>query len=260
MASSADQVVRIFVSHSSKDNDFGVQLVKDLRQALGDESAVWYDARGGLIPGDRWFQKIEDELTARNIFILVLSPDAMNSEWVRREFDIALIEKKYIIPVLLQECQLWPYLRTLQYVSFLSPKTYEEAFKELLVVLGLSKDVLPEGYDLTVARVSSKGILNIHVEPEKYGYSAARGIYDLVQTWPQGYDVTVARGEGRIDSGASFLAIWDEKQAIVFAKRFQPLRQVLWGEQSEQTESEVVQQMEGAKELFSHCLILKVLL
>src|SRR5258708_33488771 len=103
MASSSDQVVRIFVSHSGNDNDFGVRLVEGLRQVLRDESAVWYDARGGLNPGDRWFKKIEYELKARNTFILVLSPNAISSEWVRREIDIALNEKHYIIPQLLQE-------------------------------------------------------------------------------------------------------------------------------------------------------------
>ena len=43
---------RIFVSHSHKDNDFGFKLVQDLRRVLGDETAVWYDARGGLHGGD----------------------------------------------------------------------------------------------------------------------------------------------------------------------------------------------------------------
>lgn len=238
------QGVSIFVSHSSKDNDFGVKLVKDLRKCFGDENAVWYDARGGLNPGDRWFKKIEDELSARNIFILVLSPNAMNSAWVRREFDIALIEKKFIVPVLFQECQLWPYLRTIQYISFLPPKTYKTALAELLVVMGLSSDVVPEEYDLTVVRELSKNVLNINVEPEKYGKNAARGIYDIVQSWPEGFDLAMAKGEGRIDSGASLLAIWDEKQAIVFDKRFQQLRQELW---DEQIESEIVLQMEEAK-------------
>jgi hypothetical protein len=90
-------------------------------------------------------------------------------------------------------------------------------------------------------------ILYINLEPEQYGKSAAQGIYDLVQTWPEGYDLSLAREEGRSESGASFLAIWDEKQAIVFDKRFQRLRQELWGEQSDQIENEVLQQMEGAK-------------
>lgn len=93
-------------------------------------------------------------------------------------------------------------------------------------------------------------ILYIHSEPEEYGKCAARGIYDLVQTWPKEYNHALARGtreEGRIDSSASFLAIWDEKQAIVFHKWFQQLRQELWGEQSEQIEEEILQKMENAK-------------
>ncbi len=121
MTTSPQPVQRIFVSHSSKDNDFGVQLVEDLRRILGDESAVWYDAKRGLNPGDQWFQKIENEVIARDIFLIVLSPDAMNSAWVRREFDIALNEKKRIIPVLYRSYQVWPYLRTVHHVSYLPP-------------------------------------------------------------------------------------------------------------------------------------------
>jgi len=49
---------RIFISHSSKDDDFGTQLVEDLRRVLGDEDAVWYDSQGGLRGGDAWWHKI----------------------------------------------------------------------------------------------------------------------------------------------------------------------------------------------------------
>ncbi len=82
----------------------------------------------------------------------------------------------------------------------------------------------------------------------------------LVQTWPEEYDLSLAKREGRSESGASFLAIWDEKQAIVFDKQFQQLRQELWGEQSEQIENEVLQQMEDAKRAIRSYLKLKVLL
>ena len=43
---------RIFISHSHIDNEFGTRLAQDLRRALGDESAVWYDNLGGLHGGD----------------------------------------------------------------------------------------------------------------------------------------------------------------------------------------------------------------
>ena len=74
---------RIFVSHSHLDNEFGTRLTQDLRRVLGDERAVFYDVLGGLHGGDSWWEKIVEELAARDVFIIVLSPHAMNSKWVR---------------------------------------------------------------------------------------------------------------------------------------------------------------------------------
>jgi hypothetical protein len=62
---------RIFISHSHIDNEFGTRLAQDLRQAFGDESAVWYDVLGGLHGGDAWWEKIVEELSARNVFLLL---------------------------------------------------------------------------------------------------------------------------------------------------------------------------------------------
>ena len=43
------------------------------------------------------------------------------------------------------------------------------------------------------------------------------------------------------------IGVWDEKQAIVFDIQFKLLRQELWGEQTEQIENELIQEMENAK-------------
>jgi hypothetical protein len=81
---------RIFVSHSHQDNAFSVRLVEKLRAALGgDAPAVWYDVSGGLHGGDEWWRRIVDEITARPIFLMTLSPDAVDSYWVMREYGIA---------------------------------------------------------------------------------------------------------------------------------------------------------------------------
>jgi tetratricopeptide (TPR) repeat protein len=130
---------RIFVSHSHLDNDFGTRLAQDLRRVLADEDAVFYDVLGGLHGGERWWEKIVEELTARDIFLLVLSNDAMNSQWVRREIDVALNENKSVIPLLYRTCSVRADLKILQIVSFLAPKTYEAAFQEVLGALGLPK-------------------------------------------------------------------------------------------------------------------------
>jgi tetratricopeptide (TPR) repeat protein len=140
---SLSQPVQIFISHSSKDNYFGFKLVDDLRMALGDESAVWYDAKQGLLGGDSWWDKIEREITARDTFILILSPDAMNSKWVRREYDIALHEGKKIIPVRHREGDVWAYVRTLHIISFVDARYYQRNFQELLAALGLSSGGIP---------------------------------------------------------------------------------------------------------------------
>ncbi len=129
---------RIFVSHSHLDNDFGTRFTQDLRRALNDESAVWYDVLGGLHGGETWWEKIVEELTARDVFIIVLSPDAMNSHWVRREITMALNENKYVLPVLYRSCSVRADLKILQIISFLAPKPYNQAFGEVLFALGLS--------------------------------------------------------------------------------------------------------------------------
>src|SRR5207245_3564621 len=118
---------RIFVSHSSKDEKFCLQLVEDLRRVLKDDDAVWYDARGGLHGGDTWWRKIVAELTTCDVFIVVLSPDAVESPWVNDEIDLAWRQKNSparlrIIPVLYRPCQARYELYNLQMISFLPPK------------------------------------------------------------------------------------------------------------------------------------------
>jgi formylglycine-generating enzyme required for sulfatase activity len=134
--------MRIFVSHSHEDNDFGFKLVEDLCRALEDEDAVWYDASGGLKGGDEWWSKIVTELTARPVFILVLSPAALASRYVLTEFTLALkqwhsLPGKLIIPVLYKPCEPREDMALFQMVSFLEPKPYEQALSELLMALGL---------------------------------------------------------------------------------------------------------------------------
>src|SRR2546421_2507877 len=146
MTTSPHKDLHIFVSHSHKDNGFGTKLVQDLRILLGSDTAVWYDTSGGLLGGDVWWRKIVEELTARPVFIVVLSPDAVASPWVNDEIDLAWHQKnsktgKRIIPVLYRSCEMRNDLNNLQDVSFLPPKTYEIAFNELLKSLGLPMSV-----------------------------------------------------------------------------------------------------------------------
>ncbi|PWU23639.1 hypothetical protein C5B42_02310 [Candidatus Cerribacteria bacterium 'Amazon FNV 2010 28 9'] len=78
--------MRIFVSHSTGDNDFARQLVKTLRNAGVD---VWYN--GTLLAGgDQWMRAIHREIVERPVFILVVSPEATRNRWIKDEIDLAV--------------------------------------------------------------------------------------------------------------------------------------------------------------------------
>lgn len=88
--------LRIFLSHSHLDSNWCDELVIELSKYDID---IWYD-RQGLYAGAQWVRTIEDELSRRDIFLLILTPEAWNSEWVREELALAFASKKRIIGVM----------------------------------------------------------------------------------------------------------------------------------------------------------------
>ncbi|MGH2503201.1 MAG: toll/interleukin-1 receptor domain-containing protein, partial [Ktedonobacterales bacterium] len=135
---------RIFISHSSADKDFGLKLERELKQALGDNDAVFYDSDGGLRGGDQWPQRLQQELGERTVFVLILSPQAAQSAWVRKEWNYALMQAtsiggKIIVPVMRQETPLWPFLTDLQVIDFTDPARFDAAFADLLVAVRLGR-------------------------------------------------------------------------------------------------------------------------
>jgi tetratricopeptide (TPR) repeat protein len=126
---------RVFVSSSHEDKDFCVRLVKDLRTELGDESAVWYHSKEGFRSGNMWWDTIIEELNRSNIFIVVLSPDAMISPHIRHEMNRAFNRNMFILPVLYRECVIHPDLRRFPTISFLHHDCYRLAFNKLLHTL-----------------------------------------------------------------------------------------------------------------------------
>jgi hypothetical protein len=136
---------RIFISHSSKDDDFGIKLAEDLSFVLQDNEAVWYDhlPENGLTGGTKWQPEIEKKVRECPIFIVILTSDSLDSRWVKFETEIALRQrkpKKHIIPLLYRQCtgDLRVSLEERQFIFFhpADPgKIYEQAFSELLLAL-----------------------------------------------------------------------------------------------------------------------------
>ncbi|MCI0662146.1 MAG: toll/interleukin-1 receptor domain-containing protein, partial [Acidobacteria bacterium] len=81
----------IFISHASKDDEF----VKGLRLALeGHQLPVWVDSRN-LRGGAKLALEINEAIEQARQVIVVLSPNTINSPWVRKEIQKALeVEKQ----------------------------------------------------------------------------------------------------------------------------------------------------------------------
>lgn len=145
----------IFISHSTKDDN----LVKQLRQLLELHGQVpWVDSRE-LTGGDDLKARIEESIRRARHFLVVISLDALDSEWVERELELALEEAEQrkdgykVIPVLLPGTPMRIFKRffpgdPLSIAVTDSPNGLSEALPAIFAALGLH---LPDDWNKTEA-------------------------------------------------------------------------------------------------------------
>jgi hypothetical protein len=129
------QIPGIFISHSSADNAFVRRVAEDLSRDLAPGD-VWYDISGAVHGGEVWWDRIVAELTRREIFLLVISPESMKSLWVADELRLAWKQKngtqgKRIIPIVARDAVVPEYVSLLQAIRF-HRQSYRSAFDQLL--------------------------------------------------------------------------------------------------------------------------------
>ncbi|HSL45156.1 MAG TPA: toll/interleukin-1 receptor domain-containing protein [Anaerolineales bacterium] len=86
----------IFISYSRRDQEFVTRLASDLDAQV---AGVWFD-QSTIQLGQKWHDEIMEGIRECKAFILVLSPDAMESRYVREELNKALELGKTIFPVI----------------------------------------------------------------------------------------------------------------------------------------------------------------
>jgi TIR domain len=126
-------MAQIFISYSRKDIGFVRKLAGDLEKA-GYE--VWWDLTD-LRGGDDWLRVIPAAIESSDHFIVVLSPNSVISDWVKKEYTQALSLRKKIIPLMLVRSSVPFALNTINYVDFTSDD-YAANLKNLLDALGYS--------------------------------------------------------------------------------------------------------------------------
>ena len=122
---------QVFISYSRKDMKFARRLAADLEDAGFD---VWWDI-SDLKGGDDWVRFIPAAIESSHFFVVLLSPDSIQSEWVSKEYSYALRLRKKIVPSMIKQCDVPFALNTINYVDFANNE-YDTAINKLLVALG----------------------------------------------------------------------------------------------------------------------------
>ncbi|HAV77302.1 MAG TPA: hypothetical protein DCX53_08110 [Anaerolineae bacterium] len=86
----------IFISYSRRDQEFVTRLASDLNAKV---AGVWFD-QSTIQLGQKWHDEIMDGIRECKAFILVISPDSMESKYVNEEVNKALELGKIIFPVI----------------------------------------------------------------------------------------------------------------------------------------------------------------
>lgn len=128
----------IFLSHSSRNKRFSRRLAEDLKLR---SIKVWLD-EAELKIGDSLIYKIQEGIEEIDYLGVILSPQSVESEWVKREVEIALNDeitgqKVKVLPILWQPCQIPSFLRGKVYADLSTPKKYKTNLHRLIAkILG----------------------------------------------------------------------------------------------------------------------------
>src|SRR5271157_3949881 len=144
---------KIFISHATADDGF----VKRLRKALeGASLPVWVDSRVQT-GGDELLADVKEAIEEARAVLVVLSPNTVNSSWVRTEVQLALGVKKRqgdsgykVIPILLPGIEqkalgLWFDKEPLAIKITVGPGGIEQALPSIKAAIGeqLPDDLQP---------------------------------------------------------------------------------------------------------------------
>ena len=121
-----------FLSHSSKNSAFASRLAK----SLTSHNINTFYSKKHIVGAQEWHDEIGAALKRCNWFLLVLSPEAVKSKWVKHELIYALQQNRYkgrIVPLVYKSCDIntlsWT-LSGFQHIDF--RKGFHKGFQELL--------------------------------------------------------------------------------------------------------------------------------
>jgi hypothetical protein len=124
--------IRVFLSYARDDREPAQKIAAELRRA-GFE--VW-DPELEILPGALWGEQSKQALESSDAFVVLISPEAIQSRTVSAEIGYALGERRFrgrLIPVRMRDTKDAPWiLDSLQSVQYESPGKTGRQIIELL--------------------------------------------------------------------------------------------------------------------------------
>jgi hypothetical protein len=172
--------MQLFISHATADD----ALVRELQRAL-DLNGVqaWIDSRE-LVGGDRLLPEIEQQIRDADAFLVLVSPDAFQSDWVGAELALALevrqqkgADRYRVIPLTLDGTRLGAFKQQFgtapAYIPLSSaPNGITDALPKLLAALG--RELIAEVAQQT--QPATKPLEDLVLELSDLGFHAQDGV------------------------------------------------------------------------------------
>lgn len=132
--------MKVFISHSSADKKF----VRTLKSDLNENGIDTFVDEDSLEYGDSLKERLEQEINESSHFIIILTINAIKSNWVKDELKeaLALFDKKTIakiIPIKYRECSIPEPLDNLLYADLSQEVVQIEKDKIVFLSEGYSK-------------------------------------------------------------------------------------------------------------------------
>lgn len=175
----------VFICHSSADKPFVRRLADALRRK---GMTVWID-EAEIKVGDSLIKKIEEGIVRSEYLAVVLSPESVKSEWVRKELETAMIEeirgkRVTVLPILLKKCGIPGFLSGKKYADFSGKGSFQTGLDELLEVI----------FPKAVRKISSEKVEARKVKEAAFKFGMFKKVYDFAYS-PSGMDKTRSEAE-----------------------------------------------------------------
>lgn len=141
MTDAANYEYDLFISYNHVDEAWAARLAARVEQEdwQGRKLRVFF-APWDILPGQSIPERLEQALPRSRKVGLILSPEAMNSEWVKIErlvtsyIDISERQAR-LIPLFRRACDIPPFLKPILSIDFREDSHFEDGLRRLITVL-----------------------------------------------------------------------------------------------------------------------------